>query len=216
MEQNDSKLRLLQLAPLLSSHLSVRSLFDWIFHASVNALVYRILLFKFLQIMAYSKRPHVKTERMQEFIRAQGDANSPTKKLKCPEIGCNKMFTSAPGLKYHLQTHKTENPQFSCKKCHKVFKRYNILVYFRAFQQAAPFMAYCPFWKYRKHVCTCLQKPGLSLQIFHFKSTVDLFVILIKKKTNKFKKYILKMLDIMAYNVIMMQRCALFSFSFFV
>lgn len=74
--------------------------------------------------MSQSKRPHVKTERMQEFMRAQDDANSPTKKLKCPEPGCNKMFTSAPGLKYHRQTHRTENPQFSCGKCLKVFKRY--------------------------------------------------------------------------------------------
>ena len=76
-----------------------------------------------LQEVTHSKRPHVKTERMQEFIRAQDESNSPTKKLKCPELNCNKVFTSSPGLKYHLHTHTEKQPQFSCRKCQKVFKR---------------------------------------------------------------------------------------------
>ena len=66
----------------------------------------------------------MKTERMQEFIKAQEESVSPHKKLKCPEDWCNKEFTSAPGLKYHIQTHCAGDRQFFCHKCHKSFKRY--------------------------------------------------------------------------------------------
>ncbi|KAL4226229.1 hypothetical protein ACF0H5_014213 [Mactra antiquata] len=78
-----------------------------------------------------SKRPHVKTERMQEFIRAQDESNSPTKKLKCSFDNCNKEYTSSPGLKYHLLSHQVKDPQFSCRKCNKVFKSANGLKYHR-------------------------------------------------------------------------------------
>lgn len=66
---------------------------------------------------------------MQEFIRAQDESNSPTKKLKCPFDNCNKEYTSFPGLKYHLLTHQVKDPQFSCRKCNKVFKRFEITCY---------------------------------------------------------------------------------------
>ncbi|XP_052781411.1 HMG box-containing protein 1-like isoform X2 [Mya arenaria] len=80
--------------------------------------------------MSISKRPHVKTERMQEFMKTQ-DVGSPTKKLKCPEPMCNKEFTSSPGLKYHRQTHNISHPQFQCRRCLKEFKSANGLKYHR-------------------------------------------------------------------------------------
>ena len=63
---------------------------------------------------------------MQEFIKAQEESVSPHKRMKCPKEWCNKVFTSVPGLKYHIQTHCSVEPKFSCQRCHKVFKRYSL------------------------------------------------------------------------------------------
>ncbi|XP_064632390.1 HMG box-containing protein 1-like isoform X2 [Lineus longissimus] len=74
------------------------------------------------------KRPHVKTERMQEFLKTQAENGSPVRLLKCPEEGCNKVLTSSPGLRYHLKSHYQDRP-YSCHKCHKTFKSANGLKY---------------------------------------------------------------------------------------
>ncbi|KAK3611231.1 hypothetical protein CHS0354_005242 [Potamilus streckersoni] len=79
---------------------------------------------------AHSKRLHVKTERMQEFIRQKGEAQSPHKRMKCPEQGCDKVFTSIPGLKYHAKKHDTSDTStFSCSRCQKIFQSGNGLKY---------------------------------------------------------------------------------------
>ena len=72
---------------------------------------------------SHSKRPHIVTEKMQEFIKTQGDI-SPNKQRSCPVEGCNKVLTSAPGLRYHIQTHHKDVREFTCSGCKKVFKRF--------------------------------------------------------------------------------------------
>ncbi|KAK3101318.1 hypothetical protein FSP39_002656 [Pinctada imbricata] len=77
---------------------------------------------------SHPKRPHIATEKMMEFKKTQGDT-SPTKQLRCPVPGCSKVLTSAPGLKYHIQTNHTEMKEFACGGCGKVFKSANGLKY---------------------------------------------------------------------------------------
>ncbi|XP_074645902.1 HMG box-containing protein 1-like [Tubulanus polymorphus] len=78
--------------------------------------------------MQSPKRHQVKTERMQEYLRAQAEQSSPTKRLQCPEEGCNKVLTSSPGLRYHLKSHYQDRP-YMCLRCNKRFKSANGLKY---------------------------------------------------------------------------------------
>ncbi|CAH1785045.1 unnamed protein product [Owenia fusiformis] len=76
------------------------------------------------------KRPHVKTEKMAEFLRSHGESGiSPAKLLHCPLDGCNKVLTSSPGLRYHMRTHNSVERPYECHRCQKTFKSANGLKY---------------------------------------------------------------------------------------
>ncbi|XP_041379856.1 HMG box-containing protein 1-like [Gigantopelta aegis] len=64
---------------------------------------------------------------MQEFLRTQGDTNH--KIRLCPFEGCQKTFTSLPGLRYHVKSHDVNEKPFRCLKCRKSFKSCNGLRY---------------------------------------------------------------------------------------
>ncbi|XP_014670301.1 PREDICTED: HMG box-containing protein 1-like isoform X2 [Priapulus caudatus] len=70
---------------------------------------------------------------MEEFSRSLLELNggsSPSKLLRCPEEGCQKVLTSSPGLRYHLKTHTSgDNRPYCCSKCQKTFKSSNGLKY---------------------------------------------------------------------------------------
>ena len=68
------------------------------------------------------KRRHVRSWRMQEYLQQQ-DKTLPQKQRKCPYPGCEKQFSSAPGLRYHLRTHSPNARHFCCDRCKKEFKR---------------------------------------------------------------------------------------------
>ncbi|CAE1299806.1 HBP1 [Acanthosepion pharaonis] len=68
---------------------------------------------------------------MQEFEKSQED-NVTQKLLKCPKDGCDKVFTSVPGLRYHTKTHVEPDRRFICEKCDKSFKSANGLKYHRS------------------------------------------------------------------------------------
>ncbi|XP_063430940.1 HMG box-containing protein 1-like isoform X1 [Mytilus trossulus] len=73
------------------------------------------------------KRPHVKTEKMMEFIKTQEEQH---KHFSCPFEGCTKVLTSYPGLKYHIQrNHEPQSGGFICGKCERSFKSSNGLRY---------------------------------------------------------------------------------------
>ncbi|XP_064607362.1 HMG box-containing protein 1-like [Liolophura sinensis] len=74
------------------------------------------------------KRPHVKTEKMQEYMRSHGDGGS-QKILRCPVPGCDKVLSSAPGLRYHIKGHTGPERPFLCDRCRKTFKSANGLKY---------------------------------------------------------------------------------------
>lgn len=74
-----------------------------------------------LQEPLQGKRPHVKTEKMMEFIKTQEEQH---KHFSCPFEGCTKVLTSYPGLKYHIQrNHEPQSDGFICEKCLRSFKR---------------------------------------------------------------------------------------------
>nr|XP_022297936.1 HMG box-containing protein 1-like [Crassostrea virginica] len=75
----------------------------------------------------HSKRPHVVTKRLKEFLNAP----SPTKQKCCPVQGCSKVLSSDPGLRYHIQAHHAPNKDFVCSSCHRSFKSSNGLKYHR-------------------------------------------------------------------------------------
>ncbi|CAC5416856.1 HBP1 [Mytilus coruscus] len=73
------------------------------------------------------KRPHVKTEKMMEFIKTQEEQH---KHFSCSFEGCTKVLTSYPGLKYHIQrNHEPQSNGFICEKCQRSFKSSNGLRY---------------------------------------------------------------------------------------
>ncbi|XP_060069206.1 HMG box-containing protein 1-like [Ylistrum balloti] len=79
---------------------------------------------------SHSKRTPIVTQRMQQFKqRSHGDVS--TQKLhRCEAKGCDKAFTSLPGLKYHMNTsHSETHQQFHCHMCHNSFKSANGLKY---------------------------------------------------------------------------------------
>ena len=67
------------------------------------------------------KRPHVKTEKMLEFIKTQEEQH---KTFSCPYEGCTKVLTSYPGLKYHIKRNHEPQDEFSCTSCGRPFKRF--------------------------------------------------------------------------------------------
>ncbi|XP_050414422.1 uncharacterized protein LOC126828597 isoform X3 [Patella vulgata] len=73
------------------------------------------------------KRRHVETERMREF-RAVGEETR-IRRRKCPHEGCNKWFTSNPGLKYHVNTHSPTKSSYKCQNCFRSFISFNGLKY---------------------------------------------------------------------------------------
>ncbi|XP_034308103.2 HMG box-containing protein 1 isoform X2 [Magallana gigas] len=73
----------------------------------------------------HSKRPHVATERLKEFLNAP----SPTKQKYCPVQGCSKVLSSDPGLRYHIQAHHSHHQEYVCSKCNRSFKSSNGLKY---------------------------------------------------------------------------------------
>ena len=83
------------------------------------------------------KRPHVHSQRMKEYL-AQQDKTVPQKLRQCPYPGCQKVFSSAPGLRYHKRTHSPTAGHFYCDRCKKKFKRY------------------VPWMRERESVCVCV------------------------------------------------------------
>ncbi|XP_076447418.1 uncharacterized protein LOC143284543 isoform X2 [Babylonia areolata] len=75
-----------------------------------------------------SKRRHVRSQRMREYLQQQGEA-APLKQRKCSHPGCDKYFSSAPGLRYHQRTHLPDASNFRCQYCKKEFKSHNGLKY---------------------------------------------------------------------------------------
>ncbi|KAK7102226.1 HMG box-containing protein 1-like [Littorina saxatilis] len=74
------------------------------------------------------KRRPVRSRRMQEYIQQQ-DKTVPIKQRKCTHPGCEKLFSSGPGLRYHLRTHSPTARFFVCDHCSKEFKSFNGLKY---------------------------------------------------------------------------------------
>ncbi|OWF55589.1 HMG box-containing protein 1 [Mizuhopecten yessoensis] len=79
---------------------------------------------------SHSKRTPIVTQRMQQFKqRSHGDMTT-QKQHRCETKGCDKAFTSLPGLKYHRNTsHSRRNQKFHCHLCHNSFKSANGLKY---------------------------------------------------------------------------------------
>ncbi|XP_033744593.1 HMG box-containing protein 1-like [Pecten maximus] len=79
---------------------------------------------------SHSKRTPIVTQRMQQFKqRSHGDVSA-QKQHRCETKGCDKTFSSLPGLKYHMNTcHSHVHQQFHCHMCHNSFKSANGLKY---------------------------------------------------------------------------------------
>lgn len=71
------------------------------------------------------KRRPVRSRRMQEYMQQQ-DKTVPIKQRKCTHPGCEKLFSSGPGLRYHLRTHSPTARFFVCDHCSKEFKRWGM------------------------------------------------------------------------------------------
>lgn len=68
------------------------------------------------------KRRHLKSRRMIEYEKEK-DRAAPQKQRMCPHPGCKKLFSSAPGLRYHVKTHSPDAANFRCDRCRREFKR---------------------------------------------------------------------------------------------
>ncbi|XP_025106799.1 uncharacterized protein LOC112571753 isoform X1 [Pomacea canaliculata] len=74
------------------------------------------------------KRRHLKSRRMIEYEKEK-DRAAPQKQRMCPHPGCKKLFSSAPGLRYHVKTHSPDAANFRCDRCRREFKSNNGLKY---------------------------------------------------------------------------------------
>ncbi|XP_047145963.1 uncharacterized protein LOC100201739 isoform X2 [Hydra vulgaris] len=70
-------------------------------------------------------------KEMKEDITAGGCIieGKPGKLLRCPQDGCDKVFRSSPGYRYHLKSHALDPRPHLCQCCHKKFKSANGLKY---------------------------------------------------------------------------------------